>query len=402
MANTFLTIQDVTREVLRLFVGKMQAVKSVNRGYDASFGKVGRKIGESLSVRLPNKFTVGTGAAVTAQDITETYVPVVLNTQKNVAVEITSRDLTLSLDDVSERILAPAAAKLAAQVETDLLTLIAQNSFLQAGTPGTAITDTGVFFDAMAKLQDFLVPFDDIIQLIAPKSYARAGKLMLNLFTPITNEKIHEGAVGHAFGADWYVSQYQYAQTVGAYSGTPLVNGATQTGSTIALDGFGNSITGALKKGDIISFAGVNFVHPLTGVDTGSLAQFVVTADANSNGTGQVNVTVYPSLIVSGATKTVTGSPADNAAVTIAGAASSTYRTNILMHKDVAVLAMAPLDVPGAVPGNVYTEVDPESGLSVTVEQYRDGRTGSTLWRLDVLYGVASLRKECGVRVVTE
>lgn len=402
MANTFLTIQDVTREMLRLFVGNLQAVKAVNRGYDESFGKVGRKIGEALSVRLPTKFTVGTGAAVTPQDITEVYASVVLNTQKNVAVEVTSRDWTLSLDDVSERILKPAASKLAATVEGDLLSLMGQNTFLQVGTPGTAITDTSVFFDAMAKLQDFLVPYDDIVTLVSPKSYARAGKLMTNLFTPVTNEKIQAGTLGHAFGSDWYISQYVYSQTVGAYSGTPLVNGATQTGSSIALDGFGNNITSAIKKGDIVTFAGVNFAHPLTGADTGTLAQFVATADANSNGTGQVTLSIYPSIITSGATKTVTASPADNAAVTIAGSAGSTYRTNMLFHKDAAVLAMSPIDVAGAAPGSVYTETDPESGISLTVEQWRDGRAGSTVLRVDVLYGVSSLRREAAVRIVTE
>ena len=399
--NTLLTISDVTRELLMLFVGNLQAVKSVNKDYDNSFGKVGRKIGETLAVRLPNRFAVGSGAAVTATDYTETTVPVVLNQQKNIALEFTSKDLTLSLDDFSQRFLRPMASKLAATVEADLLTVLKNNSFQQVGTPGTAITDLSVFFDAMAALQNFLVPYDDIKTLIAPTAYSKAAKLMLNMFTPVTNEKIHAGSLGHAVNSDWYISQYLASHTVGAHTGTKLVNGATQTGSTIALDGFANSVTGALKQGDIITLAGVNFAHPMTGADTGNLASFVVTADANSNGTGQVNATIYPAIITSGPYKTVTASPADNAVVTVAGGAGSTYNVNMMIHRDAAVFVSAPLDVPGAVPGNVWQETDPESGVSVTVESFRDGRSGSTLFRADVLYGVSPLRRECGVRIVT-
>lgn len=399
--NTLLTTSMITREILRLFVGNLQYVKSINKSYDDYFGKEGAKIGATVNVRLPNKFAVGSGAAVTATDYTESVTPVTISNQKNIALDFTSQDLTLSLDDFSDRFLRPMASKLAATVESDVASAIAQASFNQVGTPGTAITDTGIFFDAMARLQEFLVPYDDLNMLVSPRSYARAGKLMLNLFTPQTNEKIQVGGLGHAFGADWYVAQYGYTQTVGAYSGTPLVNGATQTGSSIALDGFGVSITGALKKGDIISFAGVNFVNPMTGVATSTTAQFVVTADANSNGTGQVTAPIYPAIVTSGPYKTVSGSPADNAAVTIAGASGSSYTCDMLLHKDAGVFVSVPLDVPGAVPGNVWTETDPESGISVTMESFRDGRSGSTLWRADVLYGVASLRREAACRVVT-
>ena len=399
--NTLLTTQMVAYETLRLLVGNLQGAKHVNTSYASDFGKAGRKIGASINMRLPNKFATGTGAAVTPGNYTERVVPLTVDTQRNVALEFSSAEASLSLDDYSNRIIKPQVSILAGQVETDIIKAIAQNAFNQVGTPGTVITTTDVFIDAKARLSEFLIPNEGIVFLVAPKSAAKAKKLMLNLFTPITNDEIvTSGAIGAAFGADWYESQYQYTHTVGAYLGTPLVNGAGQTGSSIVIDGLSTAGAGAFKKGDIVSFAGVNFAHPVTGADTGTLAQFVITADVNASG-GNATLPIYPAITTSGPFKTVTASPADNAAITIAGAAGSSYSTNVMFHRDAVAFASVPLDTMGAAPGNVTVATDEESGITVTLEQFRDGRTGSTVLRADVLYGVAPLRQEAACRVIT-
>lgn len=79
-------------------------------------------------------------------------------------------------------------------------------------------------------------------------------------------------------------------------AGTPLVNGGSQTGSTLNIDGAPNNATGYLKAGDYIQ-VGTNL--------------YKVLADANSNGSGQVSIDIWPRL---------RSSPADNAAVVVAGA----------------------------------------------------------------------------------
>jgi len=78
-------------------------------------------------------------------------------------------------------------------------------------------------------------------------------------------------------------------------TGTPLVNGASQVGSSIITDGWTVSITGILKAGDILKFANHTKVY-------------MVTADANSNGSGQATISISPALVQS---------PADNSAITI-------------------------------------------------------------------------------------
>lgn len=81
----------------------------------------------------------------------------------------------------------------------------------------------------------------------------------------------------------------------GAYGGTPLVAGASQTGSSINLDGCSNSITNWIRKGDYFSID-VNGEHELK----------MCTADANSDGGGAITISFEPRLRFS---------PLDNAVV---------------------------------------------------------------------------------------
>ena len=83
---------------------------------------------------------------------------------------------------------------------------------------------------------------------------------------------------------------------LGNGGGTPLVNGASQTGSSLITDGWSNN-TLVLRAGDIFKVAGSNLVYD-------------VTADATTNASGQVTLSINPPIF-SG------GSPADNAALTI-------------------------------------------------------------------------------------
>jgi len=105
MANTLLTATAVTREALRILHQKLNFVGKTNRQYDDSFAKTGAKIGDSLKIRLPNEYVVRTGAALSAQDTTETSVDLQVATQKGVDLNFTSVDLTLDIDDFSDRIL---------------------------------------------------------------------------------------------------------------------------------------------------------------------------------------------------------------------------------------------------------------------------------------------------------
>jgi len=75
---------------------------------------------------------------------------------------------------------------------------------------------------------------------------------------------------------------------LGSPAGTPLVNGADQTGRTVVTDGWNNSIV-IFKAGDYLKFANHDKVY-------------TVTADVTSSGAGAATIAIEPALITSPAT----------------------------------------------------------------------------------------------------
>ncbi len=83
----------------------------------------------------------------------------------------------------------------------------------------------------------------------------------------------------------------------GAGTGTPLVKGAGQSGDTLITDGWTPSVTGILKAGDWIQLGSAS-----------STRLHKVLDDANSDGSGNATLTIWPNL---------RSSPADNAVITV-------------------------------------------------------------------------------------
>lgn len=79
----------------------------------------------------------------------------------------------------------------------------------------------------------------------------------------------------------------------GVATGTPLVKGAGQTGSSLITDGWTPTTTGILKAGDFFA------------IDN---RLYMVLQDVNSNGSGEATLDIFPRL---------RESPGDNAALTI-------------------------------------------------------------------------------------
>src|SRR6185369_6738069 len=156
MSNTILTPTAVTREALRILHQKLNFVGSINRQYDDSFAKSGAKIGDTLKIRLPNQYTVRTGKTISTQDVAEDSVSLQVATQKGVDVNFSSAELTLSLDDFSKRILDPAMAVLAANIEADAMSMY-KDVYQQVNNTGSAITFAKVL-DSRKILMDSLTP----------------------------------------------------------------------------------------------------------------------------------------------------------------------------------------------------------------------------------------------------
>ncbi len=386
MPNTLLTPTAVTREALRILHQKLNFVGNIVREYDDSFAKSGAKIGDSLKIRLPNQYVVRTGANLSAQDTVETSTTLQVATQKGVDLNFTSVDLTLSLDDFSTRILKPAMSVLAANIESDALNMY--KDVYQSVWNGASAATYNKALDARIILQRALAPMNDRTALMDSLGMADLVKDTKTLFQDDASiaKQYKEGYMGRAAGFDWAENTMMPAHTRSAANGAYLVNGATQTGSTLTVDTGAN----APAAGDVITIAGVFSVHPETKVSTGVLQQFVIGSGATTT-----SFPISPAIVTSGATQNVSGSPADNAAVTFLGTASTAVQTGLMFQKEAFAFATADLVMPSGVDFASRQVLD---GISMRIVRQYAISSDTFPCRLDVLYGYKTLRPQLAVR----
>lgn len=390
--NSLLTISMITREALRLFINSNAFLKNVNRQYDDQFAVVGAKIGDTLRIRLPNDYTVRTGKVASPQNTTEQSRSLTVSTQKGVDMAFSSADLALSLDDFSRRILLPAINGLAGSVAADLMTASESASnfvFKDAGSGVIDTPDAETWLLAGAKLDNNSAPRTSMDRRIMmdPLTQARTVSTLAGLFNSQTKlkDQFEVGQMGmDTLGFDWYMDQTIIKHTPGSFT-AGTVNGASQTGTTLVT----NAITGTLKKGDVITLAGVFAVNRVTKLTTGELQQFNVTADVAN---GATSIPIYPAIVVAPAAYgTVTASPANGAVISLLGAPNTTYRKNIAYVPEAFTLATADLQLPKGVNDAARESYD---GISIRMISDYDVVNDDFITRLDILYGYTCLRPE--------
>lgn len=396
MANSLLTINMITREAVRLWKNSNAFLQNIDQQYDDSFAQTGAKIGSTLRIRLPNDYTVRTGPAASVQDTAEQSISLVMATQKGVDVSFSSVDRTLSLDDFSERVIAPAINNLAGAVAADIMQGSEGgvcNYVANLDTNGAIISPVAsTYLNANASLNTNSAPLGMRKVVNDPYTESRVVATLSGLFNPTTeiSRQYATGQMGHALNFDWMMDQTVIKHTGGSYNSLGTVNGANQTGSTLVV----NAITGTLNAGDIITVALVNQVNRITKQTTGTLRQFVVTANVIS---GATSIPIYPAIVpaVGGNAvqyQTVTNSPANGAVVALVNPANTVFRKNLAFAPQAITMATADLYLPTA--GIIEGAREQFDGVSMRmISAYIPG-TDQALTRLDVLYGYLYVRPE--------
>jgi hypothetical protein len=379
----------ITKEALRILHQKANFIGSMNRAYDDSFAQSGAKIGDSLRIRLPNRYVVRTGATLSAQDTTEQATTLQVSTQKGVDLNFTSNELTLSLDDFSKRILEPAMAQLAASVESDAFNMV-KDVPNAVGVAGSATTFKNVL-EARKKLSDNLAPTSERRLILNTQDNVDLVDSLKGLFqdSSTISQQYKEGMVGKTAGFDAiYENTLIPNFTNGAGAGY-LVNGAAQSGSSLIVD----TGTGTMPKGTIFTIDNVFAVHPESRLSTGIPQQFVVTANYTG---GAGTVSIYPAIVASGALQTVNAVPADNAAITVYNTASDVTTTSLAFHKDAFTFATADLVMPKGVD---FAAREVYDGISIRVVRQYDVNNDAFPCRLDILYGYKAIRPQLACRI---
>jgi hypothetical protein len=383
----------VAKESLRQLENQLGMSKMCFRDWENKFGKDG----DTLGIRKPNVFRASKQRTRVPSALNENTVTLTVATQAHVSFEWSSKQMTDTLDRISERYIKPAMSALANVMDVDLYDLHDQ-VYNQVGTPGTAPSDYDVYADARRRMNEEAIPLENRFVCINPKGEAETMKGLKGLFQPtMINDIISKGALGHLAGFDTYMAQNVQTHTTGYFTtgSTPLVDGANQTGTTLLSNGW-SSGAATLKKGDVFTVAGVYAVNPKTGASTAELRQFVLTADITAT-LEVIDIPISPSIVTSGPLQTVTASPANDAVITMVGTESTAYPINIAFHKECFTLAVRPLEIPSSA---VYGARESYNGLSVRVMKAYDINEDVEVLRFDVLYGTLCQRPEMGVRII--
>lgn len=406
MANNFNAVSLVASECLRIFTNELYFVKNMNRDYQSMFDLVvqDHRTGPTITIPKPAKRTRRTSWTRSATDFTEESATLTIDTVLGDDMDITEADLATlvtapeeNMPSFSKRFLETRMVGMANQLDADVFAKMYVLVPNMVGTPGTTPQSWGVYGDAMQKLDENLCPSDNRMVIVNPAARNKTADAFKGLaLQKISSDIITRAYLGSVSDFDLYMSQNVPNHTVGPLGGTPLVNGGSQTGSSLVTDGWTAAAASRLKKGDIFTIAGVYMVNPQTKVQLNTLQQFVVTADVSSDGSGNLTAAIFPSIVTSGATQTVSGSPADNAAITVVGTASTLYAQNLAYHKDAFTIAFAKLSSPDT---TVKSATKTTEGISMRYMRGYDISSAKYVDRIDVFYGTQALYREWGVRI---
>ena len=403
-SNTLLTPTIIAKESLMQLVNSMAMARHVHTAYKNEFVKVG----QTITVRKPNKFRATKTQARSNTNLSEPSTSITMSTQAHVSWAFSSVDLTTTIEDYSKRYIAPAAAALANQVDADLCALY-KNVWNSAGTPGTTPATFKALGDAQQILDDEAAPSEGRVAIVNPAAHwALADGLKGTFAQNVAKDIITKGYLGTIANLSIYMDQNVVRHTTGAFttSATPLISGNVVTAATtFPTDGW-NSDSSTVLAGDVFTVSSVYGVNPMSGASTGNLKFWVATdATTTSSSGAMAKLAISPTLVYGSTnpytncirTAGATNIMVDNDVMTFWGSESTAYPQNLVYHPNAFALVTVPIEIPSNVWG--ARETDTDAGLSIRVVKQYDIDADEEIIRLDILYGVKTLYPELAVRL---
>lgn len=225
MANTLLTPEIIARAALATLYETTVAAQLVHRDYSPEFVA---KVGDTITIRKPAVFEAVEFSEVDGieiQDGTEAGIPVALNHHADVSFAVTTKDLTLKLENFREQLLDPALEAISQKIDRDILGL--RNDITQevGQVTGALYNTPESLIAAGTELDVNNVPAADRRVIVGPRT---RGAWLNNDLLKKANESgttaaLRQGSIGeNVFGFAAYMSQ-----NIGQPAAVPAPGGPT-------------------------------------------------------------------------------------------------------------------------------------------------------------------------------
>lgn len=381
MNNIEALIPKILTSAMMLFRNNSMTANLVNRDYDRDFAKKGDTVNIPVYT-APSVTDVnpGRGNAGTIDGIEASTIDVKLDQWKQVELEFNDLELKKIEEGRPSEALQYAVAALVDHVDSWTLNQMAIGTFNFTGTNAAKFNDPSALTPARTLLSKNNAPMQQRRAILTPDVVgAMSDNSKLEEFMKSgDSEALREASVGRIKGFETYESNNLVDWVAGNLTaGTALqANAIAAVGATtVTLKDSAGSLTGSLKKGDVISFAG-------------HTQNYLVTADVDA-AANLITVPVSPSIKVE---------VAADEAVTIES--ESYVNAGLAFHRSAFAFSSRPLET-GFTGGNIVQSLtDPVSGITLRYELSRENK--AVQHSLDILYGGKVIKPEFISRLRTQ
>ena len=410
MSNTLTFIDMVAKGSQKFAHEKLSFIPNVDRQYDDYYARQGGgKMGATLRVTKPRMFESTVGSTLVVSDIEDVDSTITMGTQRHVAHELSSKEMTLDttspreINRFYEETLYPMMSSLTAPIEADFIAFATKATANIVGTAGTAISDSTVPGLARARLNQNIAPMDKRIAMTTSTVMASMVAGRDSFFHPAAEieRQYKEGRVGRNAMAEWFENEKMYTHTNGSDVTISTDAAALVVNGSGALD-FHTLTAAQVTLGSTFTIAGVYDCHPETKQAYPHLKTWTLESGGATAGASVISPAIYfdgPRKNCVAANGAALTAASFNAAVmTFHGLASTSYVNSLMFHPKAYQFVTADLE-PIFEDAKAFKNVN-HDGLSMSCCIFGDGINYKRILRIDILYGFAALRQEWGCRMI--
>lgn len=310
------------------------------------------------------------------------------------------------MSDAKESIaLRQAALQMCEAIDKHILGVASLASPHWLGTPANGVDAYGDVVQGYTRLKENGVLDEDIKAVLTYQDKEDLGEAVIayNSTDQLATNAFRSGFTGAIGGIPTLFTQQLPNYTVGNDVTGAAVDGANQSVTyavasqstapgrfmtqTLHIDGITTG-TGTVTAGSVFTIDGVYAWDNRAQQRLDHLQQFTVVSGGTASGVSDIDLVIYPAMVVQGvsdvdtAHATVNSVPADDAAIVFLGTASTAYKPRLLLDKSAINVCTADLIMPAS--DTSMRKSLSKLPLSVRMWQKSDFATGAHSIRFDV------------------